>query len=144
MTVFAAPPCTPVPMQAWRSCVCEQAPTYRWEQGDGLQSLCLWKVCAQSQPHAQGPYRLVVRTSRCGRDNPGSTPGEDICSMLHAQSLFLHGRRAAIYIGVSREKTEVPGNALQAFPAIFFAGQKKHLKRSACFSQRARKKGWRA
>ena len=27
---------------------------------------------------AQGPYRLVVRTSRCGRDNPGPTPGEDI------------------------------------------------------------------
>ena len=26
----------------------------------------------------QGPYRLVVRTSRCGRDNPGSTPGEDL------------------------------------------------------------------
>ena len=25
----------------------------------------------------QGPYRLVVRTLRCGRDNPGSTPGED-------------------------------------------------------------------
>ena len=25
-------------------------------------------------------YRLVVRTSRCGRDNPGSTPGEDILS----------------------------------------------------------------
>ena len=23
------------------------------------------------------PHRLVVRTSRCGRDNPGSTPGED-------------------------------------------------------------------
>ena len=29
----------------------------------------------------QGPYRLVVRTSRCGRDNPGSTPGEDIFVM---------------------------------------------------------------
>ena len=25
----------------------------------------------------QGPHRLVVRTSRCGRDNPGSTPGVD-------------------------------------------------------------------
>ena len=25
-----------------------------------------------------GPHRLVVRTSRCGRDNPGSTPGVDI------------------------------------------------------------------
>ena len=25
---------------------------------------------------ARSPHRLVVRTSRCGRDNPGSTPGE--------------------------------------------------------------------
>ena len=25
----------------------------------------------------QGPHRLVVRTSRCGRNNPGSTPGVD-------------------------------------------------------------------
>ena len=25
--------------------------------------------------HANTPHRLVVRTSRCGRDNPGSTPG---------------------------------------------------------------------
>ena len=28
----------------------------------------------------RGPHRLVVRTSRRGRDNPGSTPGEDICT----------------------------------------------------------------
>jgi hypothetical protein len=27
------------------------------------------------------PHRLVVRTSRCGRDNPGSTPGVDIYLM---------------------------------------------------------------
>ena len=26
----------------------------------------------------EGPCRLVVRTSRCGRDNPGSNPGEGI------------------------------------------------------------------
>ena len=29
---------------------------------------------------SQGPHRLVVRTSRCGRDIPGSTPGGDICA----------------------------------------------------------------
>ncbi len=28
----------------------------------------------------QSPHRLVVRTSRCGRDNPGSAPGGDMCS----------------------------------------------------------------
>ena len=34
----------------------------------------VYKVCHRMQ----SPYRLVVRTSRCGRDNPGSTPGGDI------------------------------------------------------------------
>ena len=29
----------------------------------------------KSTPPAKRPHRLVVRTSRCGRDNPGSTPG---------------------------------------------------------------------
>ena len=28
------------------------------------------------------PHRLVVRTSRCGRDNPGSNPGSDILRYL--------------------------------------------------------------
>ena len=41
----------------------------------------------QSQPHGQGPYRLVVRTSRCGRDNPGSTPGEDMYAVSHGKAL---------------------------------------------------------
>ena len=31
----------------------------------------------------EGPCRLVVRTSRCGRDNPGSTPGVD--TFIHVQ-----------------------------------------------------------
>ena len=35
---------------------------------------------AVAPPKRQSPYRLVVRTSRCGRDNPGSTPGEDIAA----------------------------------------------------------------
>ena len=35
-----------------------------------MQPLCLWKVCVESQPHAQSLYRLVVRMSR-----PGWTPG---------------------------------------------------------------------
>ena len=34
------------------------------------------------QSAAKRPHRLVVRTSRCGRDNPGLTPGVVI---------FLHG-----------------------------------------------------
>ena len=34
--------------------------------GGMIWSLCLWKVSVQSQPHAQSPYRLVVRTSFLG------------------------------------------------------------------------------
>ena len=34
------------------------------------------------------PHRLVVRTSRCGRDNPGSTPGADIaCANVSVDEL---------------------------------------------------------
>ena len=32
----------------------------------------------QANNNFEGPCRLVVRTSRCGRDNPGSNPGLDI------------------------------------------------------------------
>ena len=30
-----------------------------------------------------GPHCLVVRMSRCGRDNPGSIPGVDILNITH-------------------------------------------------------------
>ena len=33
-------------------------------------------ICEQYFRYVHRPHRLVVRTSRCGRDNPGSTPGE--------------------------------------------------------------------
>ena len=36
------------------------------------------------------PHRLVVRMSRRGRDNPGSTPGEDIISSM--RWFILHNR----------------------------------------------------
>ena len=36
--------------------------------------------------HRNSPHRLVARTSRCGRDNPGSTPGVD---MYGPQTFFL-------------------------------------------------------
>ena len=39
----------------------------------GLRAL-FWH-CLSSR---HGPHRLMVRTSRCGRGNPGSTPGGDI------------------------------------------------------------------
>ena len=41
--------------------------------------VCLSSVASRGWGHS--PHRLVVRTSRCGRDNPGSTPGEDIVLM---------------------------------------------------------------
>ena len=47
------------------------------------RSLTRRRKCPEADGNAlpysrQSPYRLVVRTSRCGRDNPGLTPGEDI------------------------------------------------------------------
>ena len=41
------------------------------------------------------PHRLVVRTSRCGRDNPGSTPGVDI--LAHSHLIPLGGAIAGIH-----------------------------------------------
>ena len=47
------------------------------------RSLTRCRKCPEADGNAysrQSPYRLVVRTSHCGRDNPGSTPGEEISS----------------------------------------------------------------
>ena len=38
----------------------------------------------------QRPHRLVVRTSRCCRDNPGSTPGVDIIDVCEHEQGKLH------------------------------------------------------
>ena len=43
--------------------------------------------CARNWHDLHGPHRLVVRTSRCGRDNPGSTPGVD---SLASNGLLIH------------------------------------------------------
>ena len=48
-----------------------------------LLSSCLQPLTIICPSFGQCPYRLVVRTPRCGRDNPGSTPGEDI-AQIHA------------------------------------------------------------
>ena len=52
----------------------------------GWRGLVGWDTCPSRRAWihgvvataSQSPYRLVVRTSGCGRDNPGSTPGEDM------------------------------------------------------------------
>lgn len=63
-----------------------------------VDSLYLWKVWVQSQAHTQGPFHLVVRTPRCGRDNPGSTPGEDMY-FIHANT-WLSRVHCKIYGGL--------------------------------------------
>ena len=51
------------------------ARTVRWRHmGPGTFARCLLHGL-------HGPHRLVVRTSRRGRDNPGSTPGVDILAI---------------------------------------------------------------
>jgi hypothetical protein len=49
------------------------------QQKQVLQFTCLRIVPSRGWEHS--PHRLVVRTSRCARDNPGLTPGEDISTM---------------------------------------------------------------
>lgn len=44
-----------------------------------------WRMVSEFWQCAQSPHRLVVRTSRCGRDNPGATPGGDILWHSHAR-----------------------------------------------------------
>ena len=59
--------------------------------------LCYQLRDALSNPGARtsSPHRLVVRTSRCGRDNPGSTPGVDIlCLRAPLTTAWLHEPRA--------------------------------------------------
>ena len=46
------------------------------------------------------PHRLVVRTSRCGRDNPGSTPGEDIVLMCGCVVCVDEESPLALYLDV--------------------------------------------
>ena len=53
---------------AWTANVLMPAPSVKGRHG-------LNPGVARNGGIDQGPHRLVVRTSRCGRDNPGSTPG---------------------------------------------------------------------
>ena len=52
---------------------------HKENQLDDRIVVCSSSVAFRGWGHS--PHRLVVRTSRCGRDNPGSTPGEDILFM---------------------------------------------------------------
>ena len=47
----------------------------------------------QVETISECPHRLVVRTSRCGRDNPGSNPGVDMTSYKGAASVPICCRR---------------------------------------------------
>ena len=57
----------------------------------------------------QSPHRLVVRTSRCGRDNPGSTPGVDnalniepvcakMCKEIEAHPVYTLSRKTLNHV----------------------------------------------
>ena len=55
--------------------------------------------CISASP--QGPHRLVVRTSRCGRDNPGSTPGVDNFRTLAGRFSFFFRCPARSIAGIA-------------------------------------------
>ena len=71
--------------------------------------------CQEVRRKQQSPYRLVVRTSRCGRDNPGSTPGGDIWKIrgchTHASLFFAIGYQISPFDHLCRPKqfTRKPG-----------------------------------
>ena len=57
------------------------------------------KIAKILQQH--GLHRLVVRTSRCGRDNPGSTPGVDISRLLFcSHGLGCEGHSGSLWVRV--------------------------------------------
>ena len=68
---------------------------------------CYAHVCrdwrATRHSGTSSPHRLVVRTSRCGRDNPGSTPGVDIF-VSHAHILLIGSLAIARLVGVEAYK----------------------------------------
>ena len=72
----------------------------------------------------QCPHRLVVRTSRCGRDNPGSNPGVDraSCTAASIRPLFCDGCRSAVsleplpvtaFVASGWQYCSLPGNCGQ-------------------------------
>ena len=48
-------------------------------------------------PQILGPNRLVVRTTRCGRVDPGSNPGSDILEVLPALDIACRGNGRGDY-----------------------------------------------
>ena len=60
------------------------------------------------------PHRLVVRTSRCGRDNPGSTPGVDI---FHSDS-YGAMTRMQIIAGLALSARKLPLAQLKSLRSI--------------------------
>ena len=60
----------------------------------------------QSQSQYQSPYGLVVRTPRCGRSKPGSTPGEGMCAMTWASGL-IYGSSPGKMQNLGRDDVEV-------------------------------------
>ena len=71
----------------------------------------------------KGPYRLVVRTSRRGRDNPGSTPGEDIflrgvVSSIAVFRVLPEGKHVLILLSRKRKRSSAAlGSLAPQLPA---------------------------
>ena len=84
-------------------------------QGLGTMFPAACQGCQEVRRKQQSPYRLVVRTSRCGRDNPGSTPGGDIWKIggchTHASLFFAIGYQISPFDHLCRPKqfTRKPG-----------------------------------
>ena len=76
---------------------------------DDARALHVYAQIMQKQDWIIRPHRLVVRTSRCGRDNPGSTPGvvnlcrAQILSLLSTMANVKHDRNVPVLDVVSHK-----------------------------------------
>ena len=91
--------------------VCMRFSRGQWPQCPG--TLDSDSVTTSGASLISSPHRLVVRTSRRGRDNPGSNPGADRQLSAHLFCVMLHGHmpRAHCHIGAPVRLGENPRHA---------------------------------
>ena len=85
---------------------------------DWAEAVCDVGDDSRGLVHAAGPHRLVVRTSRRGRDNPGSNPGEDRhCAGYSARGAQMTRRTAHRPLGLPA-KGSASGNSASVMRAV--------------------------
>ena len=103
--------------------------------GLGVMFPAACQGCQEVRHTQQSPYRLVVRTSRGGRDNPGSTPAGDIWMLRGCDFAMLKFLPAPAFgcpsaLGSASPKNSKPGQRNKVL--LFALGLKKHNENTLC------------